>query len=603
MSDLSLFEIINGYSKAKSREEGKKFISRSVSGSFVGKQNKRGLNVIVAFTQKLKSLIAYTSMRCYGLLLLGFGLVTLITHFSRIYMETDGAANIGVLIGGGISAVLGVIAVVFDKPLTVFLQDFPVTDFILYEFFCIKRSHKRTDEKGAPILLGLAIGIALGAVAALLPFLVVGAVMVGAVYVFLVFLSPEFSLFSTFLILPYLSLIDNNEIILSVFVLLNMLSFARKVLLGKRVLYIEQYDVCLFIFLLFVLISGIFIKGTESFTSSLVMIVLAGGYMLSGSIIANRRLADCLINAFIISSVPVSILAIYQFTVAIMKDGVTNYSGVSATFPSPSVLAAFLLLALVFSFYFIRAIHSIGAKILYGIICLITYAAMLFTYDLIAIVIGILIPIIYVTVRHLRVFGTGAILLSLVISLVIFIPSDVLMRLAELEAMKPLNIGEYAVRWELAKDMISTHLFTGIGIGEDSFIEELSTYGIHSFPNGASFFLEVATEAGIFALVALVFIILIRVRHTATYIPYIKTSHLNLTARFTNFALAAFLILGAFNYLWADMAIYFLFWCVFGVGSAALRIARQEHDDRVGYYSDGRSNDSSSVDINVKWKN
>lgn len=601
MSDLSVFELLNGYSKPKSREEGKKFISKSVSGSFAGKQSKKGMKTLHAVTRKIKSLLAYTSMRCYGLLLLGFGLVTLITHFTREYIGGYDPAHIGVLIGGAVSAILGVFAVVFDKPLTTFLQDFSVTDFIFYEFFCIKRSQKRTDEKGLPIALGLAIGITLGALGAILPFLIVISAMVAAVYVFLVFLSPEFSLFSTFLILPYLSFFPRNDVILSVFVLLNIISFARKVLLGKRVLYLEQYDACIAIFLIFVLISGIFVKGTESFVNSIVMIILAGGYLLSGSIVANRRLADCLINAFIISSVPVSILAAFQFARAVIEDGIAEYTGVSATFSSPRELSAFLLLSLVFTFYFIRSSHRVGVKLLYGFICLLTFSAMLFTYDAMAVLISVIVPLVYISVKRLRVFGTGAIILSILLSLVIFIPTDLLMNISDLPVLRYFGISDYAVRWSYTFDMLLENTFTGIGIGADCFSEEIRAYGDFSFTNGSSFLLEIAAEAGIFALAAFVLIIFIRIRHTAVYIPYVKTSRLDLTSRFSNFALAALLIFGAFNYLWSDMAMYFIFWCVFGIGSASLRIARGEHDDRIGYYSDGRSNDSSSIDINIKY--
>ena len=54
MSDLSLFDAINGYSKPKSREEGKKFISKSISGSFAGRQSNKGLKAMALITNRLK---------------------------------------------------------------------------------------------------------------------------------------------------------------------------------------------------------------------------------------------------------------------------------------------------------------------------------------------------------------------------------------------------------------------------------------------------------------------------------------------------------------------------------------------------------------------
>ena len=601
MSDLSFWELFDGYSQPKDNAEGKKFISKTVTGSFAGKHNHRFLHIAASFTARFKSIISYTSVRCYGLMLLAFGLVTLLIHFAKDYLGVYEAVPLNVLIIGAITAIVGIFAVVFDKPLTVFLQDFPLTDYIFFEFFCIKRSHRRADERGAGLYVGLIVGILLASLGAAVPFVPLVLSLLGVVYLFLAFLSPEFSLFSTFLILPYLSLINNHEMILAGFVSVNLLSFIRKVMLGKRVYYLEQYDICLAVFLVFVLISGIFVKGVESFTSSVVMIILASGYILSGSIIANRRLADCLINALIISSVPVSVLACVQFGFAISNAPYSEFSGVSATFSSPEVLAAFLVLSLVFSYYFIHARRRRSAKLLYGFIALITFAAIFFTYNAWAIVIALVLLPAYLVVRNHRVYGITALLVSLLISLVFFIPDAWLNRLSEFDIFAPLKLSEYAERWQYVRHMLVDNIFAGVGIGRDCFIEEMKKYSTDAvFTDGGSFFLEVALEAGIFALFTLIVVILIRIRHIATYIPYVKNSQLNAVSRFTSFALAAFICLGAFNYLWADMSVYFIFWCVFGVGSDCLRISKQEHDDRIGYYSDGRSSDSSSVDIDIR---
>ena len=57
---------------------------------------------------------------------------------------------------------------------------------------------------------------------------------------------------------------------------------------------------------------------------------------------------------------------------------------------------------------------------------------------------------------------------------------------------------------------------------------------------------------------------------------------------------------GMTEYIWADQMIYYLFWCIFGIGSATLRIAKREHDDRVMYYGDLTTVDSSVIDVKVR---
>jgi hypothetical protein len=48
------------------------------------------------------------------------------------------------------------------------------------------------------------------------------------------------------------------------------------------------------------------------------------------------------------------------------------------------------------------------------------------------------------------------------------------------------------------------------------------------------------------------------------------------------------------------MTMYYLFWCIFGLGSAALRVAKSEFDDRIAYFSDGSTEDASSIDISIR---
>ena len=601
MSDLSMLELLDGYAKRDNKEEGRRLVSVVVTGSFVGRFNNRFIKLLIKATAGIKSLLAYTSMRGYGLFLLAFGFVTLTVNFLKDYLGEGYDAPLGVMIAGIACAILGILSVVSDKPLAIALQDFPLTDFIFFEFFCIKRVHRKSEERGIPSFVGLLVGMLLGALTWVIPSNVMFLAIITVCYAYVVMLSPEFSMFSTFLLLPYLSMLERHEIILSLFVVLNLISFARKVALGRRVLYIEQYDVCIFIFLLFVLISGIFVKGIESFTNSLVMIVLASGYMLSGCIVANRRLAHCLINALIFSSVPVSLLSIGQFGLFISDHPITEFRGVSATFESPSVLSVYLLISLIFSIYFVKSRRSRAAQALYGFISLLMLVSLSLTANLWVMIVAVMIFLAYFVSRHVKLFGIIASVFAIFASVLAILPGSVIERIADVELFAPLGLDAYVQRWGIAKKMLLSNFFTGIGIGDDCFIAELGKHGAVGsyFTDGGSFLLEVAVEAGIFALVALVFVFIIRARHRMLYVPYVKNSQLSTLSKFTTVATSALIMLGAFNYIWADMSMYFLFWCIFGVGSATLRISKQEHDDRMGYYSDGRSADASSIDVDI----
>jgi hypothetical protein len=87
--------------------------------------------------------------------------------------------------------------------------------------------------------------------------------------------SPEFLFLGSLALIPFLNFIPSADFVLGAVVLLSLISFMLKVVYGKRVIFVEQYDIFLLGMLLFILISGIFVKGIESFSGSLGMIVFA----------------------------------------------------------------------------------------------------------------------------------------------------------------------------------------------------------------------------------------------------------------------------------------------------------------------------------------
>ena len=104
----------------------------------------------------------------------------------------------------------------------------------------------------------------------------------------------------------------------------------------------------------------------------------------------------------------------------------------------------------------------------------------------------------------------------------------------------------------------------------------------------------------ILVLVVFVMIFAVRLGHRSVYSPYTKNSQVSTLAQFSDMTVVALLVYGLVTSIWTAPTVYYLFWCVFGLGSAVLRIAKHEFDDRVGYFSDGAGADSSAIDISLK---
>ena len=91
-----------------------------------------------------------------------------------------------------------------------------------------------------------------------------------------------------------------------------------------------------------------------------------------------------------------------------------------------------------------------------------------------------------------------------------------------------------------------------------------------------------------------------------TYQKYLIKSDVDVISSSASCAVFVLITIGATVYIWQDFSLYYLFWCVFGIGSATLRVAKQESDDRELYskmmvnFHESANNEFSSVDLPVR---
>lgn len=587
-------------------EYGTKYKSVSITGN-VTRQRSRFVRRILDFSRALLNCFSYTSTRSYGLFLIGFGFFSFLLHTIRNYTAGD-QIPLYVIICSVALALFGIPLVCFDKQLAIAMQDFTVTDYVFFEFFCLKRMHRINPSlsRGAEsrVLLikpyvALIVGLLLAAFTMLVPMWWILTALGGLIYLFLTFISPEFSFFSIILAMPYLPLLAFSDLVLGIAVLVTFLSFAVKVALGKRVYHFEQYDLILALFLVFVLISGIFVKGIASFGASLILVLFAMGYVLSSSLISNRRLADCLIKALIISAIPVSANAAFLGIRSLIFDGLDGFVPVSASFKSADALAIYLLVTAIFTLYYIKVSRSIAARLWCGVTFLLILLALLSTASMWAFVAGAFGICAYLFTKLRRTGPIFVGVLSFLPYLLLFLGERVLLAIDSLPFASGLRLGELADRWSASFKMLLDNIFVGVGIGSDSFSREIVYYSTEKYTDSANLLLEIGCEAGIFALITFIVMILVRLFHRISYRRYVAVSEVRYLSSFASVAMCVLLVFGATSYLFSDLDINLLYWCVFGIGSAALRVAKREHDDRIGYYSDGRSSDASAMDIEL----
>ena len=133
----------------------------------------------------------------------------------------------------------------------------------------------------------------------------------------------------------------------------------------------------------------------------------------------------------------------------------------------------------------------------------------------------------------------------------------------------------------------------GIGMGADAYMNAAisDTGGVFNTP------LAIAVEFGGIVFVLLTILLLMRLRHISYYRLYIRNSLVSVSCELTAVAIVTMIALGSFENIFSDLLVHYLFWIVFGISSAALRTARREHADLLGYYGDSSSSESAALDV------
>ncbi len=604
MARRPFWDMIDGYEVPKDDGGeplplGERFFVREISGVMTSEMKRRSTTRFYKLLNSFSRIITYTRAKVYGAAALTFSSFSFIFGLLGYYLGFVSDIPTANLVSCAVFSLFGALLLFSEKPVPTMIQDNKFFDFIFFDFFCIQRVHRRTGEAS----INMAVGVVFGAILALASmfvspiYFIVG--ILGILYITVAMGSPEFSYITSILLIPLINIIPGAEHLFLSIIILTAISFVRKVIYGKRVIFFEQYDLLIILLMFTVLISGIFIKGMDSFASSAVLCIMSLGYYLTSSMITNRRIADRVMNSVVVSAVPVSVVSIISYIVRSVSEGKFTSPSEPLLFGDTSVAAAFLLVAVSFSFAHMIQTHTLHKKLSYIASLIITLTALFLTGEVFAITALLLSVIAYFVFKLKKP-------LALIFALILFIlPMGVYLIPAEiLEKIFVFipsvgSYGEYIQALTCSLKELSENLFLGIGIGAESFAEEMDGLGI-SARNSGNLFLELALEAGVLALIFFVSLLIARVRHRVKYYSqYIKGSVVKHSQPVVSAAVCALIFYGMFSYIWSDVAMFYLFFAVFAVESAMLRISRKARDERILYYEDAKSSESAAVDIEL----
>ena len=560
------------------------FKSREVGGRYV----KRGRTVAsfrpIKLLDSLVEIASYASTRAYGWFAMTFGLLSLFLHLAEYYFSSSPSDELSQLVIGAVFALLSIPLLLADIPMCTALQRFAVTDYIFFEFFSIKRTGEYKRRKSGRPIIGAIFGLIAAVFGFFFPMEWVVVVLISILVATVSFVSPEFPLLLMLVLVPYATMLPHSSLILIAVSILALLSFFAKVLLGKRHYSIGISDACILVFAATIVVFGVIGGGSASTSVSLMLVALTLSYIPAANIIVNRRLADCAIDAIVFSSFPVCIVAIAQYIVNLITSTRTPSSSVMS---SPYILATYLCIVLTIVISSIGGVRGPVKRGVYIALLPLLLFALITTECIPVLIVLVTLLIARDIIRSRKVAKELLILLAVAPSVIFLLPTSAL---AAISSLSPMGTTLVELRAEFIRSfrIFSDSIFIGVGAAD------LSGDAPVAMLNSV---LGLGYRFGIFAVIVLCVVCAIRLYQDTLYSSLLKSSQLSVFSNMTTIAMFTLAACGWFCDAFANLGLYCLFFALFGLNTAAMRISRSEHQERAEYLKDQKDIDFSAVDI------
>lgn len=364
----------------------------------------------------------------------------------------------------------------------------------------------------------------------------------------LFFAIPEIALLFTLAVLPFTFLTSHPTVLLCLFALFVHLSYALKAACGRRDFFLDAADVPVLLFCLFLAGGGLFGYGAplEGLSLSLLALLYFPARHLLGARRWRRR--ACLVLMF--GVLFCSLLGIYQY---FFTDAVLQWtdaerfseigSRVTGVFDNPNVLGVYLLLHLPVALGLATAKGERGAVRLLsfvGVVAALLCAVLTWSRGAwLAILAELLLLLLLSDRRTASLMLLSPLLLPATLPL---LPASVLHRFASIGSLADSSTRYRIYTWRGVLRMIGEHPF-GIGVGESAFRTVYPRYavsGIESVMHAHQMLLQLTAEMGLVGLLTFAAAILLLVVR-------------GLGGRGTRgaaVALCGALVMGVFDHLW-----------------------------------------------------
>lgn len=547
-----------------------------------------------------------SAIRLYGFFFMYFGICALMMNFIKSFAFGEDLSNNGVWFIGLLMIGLSFPMLFSSKTLAGALGESVFFSLVLFKFLEFsemdlkKYSFKSYGSKR--YFWAAMSGAVVGCISYFASPLIIALAMIAVVGAMIVYNAPEVGVLFTVFVAPFLIFLGSPSILLAILILYTFICMCTKIFLGKLTIRLEISDIFVSIFMLILLMGGLIsVGGVASMQQAAIYVCFMFIYFMIVSLITTKGKLDRLIGVFVTSGTLTALYGLYQKMSGNMEVGTMDknlFSGIdgriTATFENSNMLGVFLIMVFPFALsYFFRS-KKIYVKLLSLISCGIMGICLIYTWSRGAwlglilacfifvllyshYIIPILIPTIAlgITVLWNRFGGSG-----IVTNLTDRISS--ILTMSDSSSVYRLGI------WRGALKVAGEYWLTGIGIGSEAFRSvyiRFAESGIETAVHSHNLFLQILIETGAVGLLVFIVALFLCIRSA---LELVKRSDKDTASEKAACvagvsALLAALLQGMTDFIWFNYRIFFVFWVVVAIMSAASRIGRKKALSKTEY--------------------
>ena len=559
---------------------------------------------------KSRSLLSLPLKSC-GSFLFSFGVYTILVYLLKWFVPDLMAADIQF-------AMIGILCCIFSIPLMLSHDNIAasivkgrITRSIFIDGLGFREETFRiTTEKGkAKVNIMMLLGMISGIITLFLnPIYILVSILI-VIGIALVLSTPEIGVMFALFFAPFFSIFSSPAILLGMLILLTSISYAIKLIRGKRILKIELFDFTVLLFLLVLYFSGaITAGGRQGYHEALLSCVLMFGYFLVVNLMRTEHWLRRCILALVSSGTVVAIIGILQYVLGLMTAGAwldlnyfSNIKGrVVSVFENPNVLASYLLLILSFSLFLLMQAQCRKTKFICFFSTISILLCIILTWSrgawLAALACLVLFALIYSrkTLRNLFLLGFAVPFLPFLL------PKSITGRFMSIGNLADSSISYRVYTWKGSLRAIGDYFWSGIGYGTSAYQEIYPQYayaGIEAAQHSHSLYLQILLGLGFGGLLIFLMVVFLFMQMSFEYIKNAKDTSSQLITVSVICSVVATLVMGIFDFVWYNYRVFFLFWIVLALGCACIRIGLDKQR-RHAWNSESES-DHASLDLTL----